>query len=76
MDKVKLAIPLHLKITSPSNYKWFKELADYLKVQCPAFDYEWEDTGRWFPDYVHVDSETALILILRHGLTEITQCTK
>lgn len=70
---VKLAIPENVKSLglTPYTYKWYVKLREVLNEICPGYSFGWKDTIQWEPDYVFVDRDTAIYLIIKHEFTEV-----
>lgn len=76
MKKERLPVRLMLpdkvrgKELSPYTYGWYADIRELLLEICPGYSFDWFDPGKWVPDYVFVDEETAIYLILKYEFKE------
>lgn len=66
---VKLQFPENITSLglTPYTYTWYSKLSPMLDQICPGYNYEWAyNNGKWIPDFLYVDEDTALYLILKH----------
>lgn len=57
----------------PYTYTWYNKLIKMLKEVCPGSSFAWIDTARYIPDFVYVDEETAMFLILKHNFKGVVR---
>jgi len=63
-DTARLRLWCFSKVVTAEDYRLYKEIINWLSDRNIPHTFEWMDTGKYIPDYIHLDNESAIVFRL------------